>query len=67
MEITLLPKGDVLEVEGGLQEVEKTLSDAARSGQSRLAWFRERGREESLGVNPLHVVMLRQGRGSESD
>lgn len=64
VKITLLPDGDLLEVEGELGEVEKALSDAARSGQSRLAWFRERGRDDSVGVNPAHVVALRAGEGS---
>jgi hypothetical protein len=57
VEITL-PGGDVFTVEGSLEEVEKQLSDAARSGQSRLAWFKERD-GDSIGVNPAHVVALR--------
>lgn len=65
VEITLLPDGEVLEVEGDLPEVEKGLSDAARSGQSRLAWFKERGRDGSVGVNPAHVVTMRAGSGSD--
>jgi hypothetical protein len=61
VEITLAAGDGPLEVEGDLSEVEKALSDAARSGQSRLAWFRERGRDDSVGVNPAHVVALRAG------
>jgi hypothetical protein len=57
VEITL-PSGDAFTVEGGLEEVEKKLSDAARSGQSRLAWFEQRD-GDSIGVNPAHVVTLR--------
>jgi hypothetical protein len=53
--------GDAFTVEGTLDEVEKKLSDAARSGQSRLAWFTERGTGGSVGVNPDHVVTLRDG------
>src|SRR5215208_1460441 len=34
-----LVNGDVFTVEAPLEEVERRLSDAARSGQSRLAWF----------------------------
>jgi hypothetical protein len=56
-EIRLL-SGDVLTVEGTLDEVEKRLSDAARSGQARLAWFKERSAEGSVGVNPAHVATL---------
>jgi hypothetical protein len=48
-----------------LDEVEKRLSDAARSGQSRLAWFNERGKEDSIGVNPAHVVALRASETSD--
>jgi hypothetical protein len=46
-------------VEGTLEEVERKLSDAARSGQSRLAWFNEHGADSSVGVNPAHVAALR--------
>jgi hypothetical protein len=57
-EIKLLD-GDVVTVDGTLDEVEKRLSDAARSGQSRLAWFTEHGTDDSVGVNPAHVATLR--------
>jgi hypothetical protein len=57
-EIRLL-SGDVFTVEGTLDEVEMRLSDAARSGQARLAWFKERNTEDSVGVNPAHVASLR--------
>ncbi len=54
-----LADGEVVAVEGSLEEVEKALSDAARSGQSRLAWFTEQTSGEQLGVNPAYVVSLR--------
>jgi hypothetical protein len=54
-----LMNGDVFTVEGTLEEVERKLSDAARSGQSRLAWFNEHGADSSVGVNPAHVAALR--------
>ena len=57
-EVTLV-NGDVLTVEGTLDEVESKLSDAARSGQSRLAWFTEYGTDGSVGVNPVHVTILK--------
>jgi hypothetical protein len=57
-EITTLT-GDVIGVDGSLSEVEKELSDAARSGSSRFAWFTEKGTGERVGVNPDHVVSLR--------
>jgi hypothetical protein len=57
-EIKLL-NGDVVMVEGTSDEVERKLSDAARSGQSRLAWFTEHGTDGLVGVNPAHVATLR--------
>ena len=57
-EVKLL-NGDVFVVEGTLDEVESKLSDAARSGQSRLAWFTEYGAGGSVGVNPAHVAVLK--------
>ena len=57
-EVKLL-NGDLVVVEGTLDEVESKLSDAARSGQSRLAWFTEYGNDGSVGVNPAHVASLK--------
>jgi hypothetical protein len=57
-ELKLL-NGDTLLVEGTLDEVESKLSDAARSGQSRLAWFTQYGTDGSIGVNPAHVASLK--------
>jgi hypothetical protein len=64
VEITL-PSGDIFTVEGTLEGVEKGLSDAARSGQSRMAWFKERDSDDSIGVNPAHVVVVRAAEGSD--
>jgi hypothetical protein len=63
-EIRLL-NGEVFTVEGELDGVEKELSDAARSGQGRLAWFEEHGAGGSVGVNPTHVATLRVSQGSD--
>jgi hypothetical protein len=63
-EVRLL-NGDVFTVEGTLDEVESKLSDAARSGQSRLAWFKEHGTDGSVGVNPAHVVTLKLSKNSD--
>jgi len=54
-----LVNGDAFTVEGTMDEVETKLSDAARSGQSRLAWFTESGTGGSVGVNPAHVTSLK--------
>jgi hypothetical protein len=60
-----LADGDLLTVEGTLEEVERKLSDAARSGQSRLAWFTEHSTNDSVGINPAHVASLRLGEISD--
>jgi hypothetical protein len=57
-EIRLL-SGDVFTVEGTTDEVERALSDAARSGQSRLAWLNESGGGDPIGINPAHVIAVR--------
>jgi hypothetical protein len=57
-EVRLL-NGDVFTVEGTSDEVENKLSNAARSGQSRLAWFTQYGTDGSVGVNPVHVTTLK--------
>jgi hypothetical protein len=63
-EVRLL-NGDVFTVEGTLEEVESKLSDAARSGQSRLAWFTDHATDGSVGVNPAHVVTLKPSQISD--
>jgi hypothetical protein len=63
-EIRLL-SGDVFIVEGTTDEVERALSDAARSGQSRLAWLKECGKGDSIGINPAHVIAMRLGETSD--
>lgn len=60
-----LVNGDVFAVEGLLDWVEKQLSDAARSGQGRLAWFEEHGTGDSIGLNPAHVAALRVSEASD--
>jgi hypothetical protein len=58
MVLLQLSNGDAVCVEGDLESVERTLSDAARSG-SRLAWFNDGNNGEAVAVNPEHVVVLR--------
>jgi len=55
-----LSNGERFSVEGDLESVEKSLSDAARSG-SRLARFKEADSGEVIAVNPDHVAALRPG------
>lgn len=63
-EIRLL-SGDVFTVEGTTDEVEGALSDAARSGQSRLAWLRECDEGDRIGINPAHVIAVRLSESSD--
>ena len=60
-----LQNGDAYTVEGFVDEVERTLSDAARSGQARLAWFKERTTDGLIGINPTHVASLRASETSD--
>jgi len=62
-EVTLL-NGQIVEVEGDIGEVEKLLSDAARSGHARFAWLIEHGSGERVGVNPDQVLTLRSGKSA---
>ncbi|MGN6276015.1 MAG: hypothetical protein ACTHNP_08820 [Solirubrobacterales bacterium] len=54
-----MANSDAIRVEGSLTEVEQALSDAARSGSSRLAWLTEEGSGQRVGINPDQVVSLR--------
>jgi hypothetical protein len=56
-----MANGERLKVEGTLQEVEKTLGDAARSGHSRLAWLTDAEKESPVGVNPVQVSTVSAG------
>ncbi len=55
--------GETIRVEGTLSEVEKELSDAARSGSSRFAWLTREGTGQQIGVNPDHVISLQLSDG----
>ena len=59
-----MANGERLNVNGTLEEVEKTLSDAARSGQSRLAWLTDADTKTPVGVNPAQVSTIRVSDGS---
>jgi hypothetical protein len=61
----LFSTGDSLDVEGTIQEVEKPLQNAARSSPGTLAWLKDADTGESVCVNPVHVVTLRDcGEGA---
>jgi hypothetical protein len=59
----VLVTGEQAEVEGELEAVGRLLQDAARSASGTLAWLKESATGETLGVNPVHVVTVRQGDG----
>jgi hypothetical protein len=54
----LLVTGERIEVDGGIEDVGRRLQDAARSSSGTLAWLKVNGTDESVGVNPAHVVTL---------
>ena len=56
-----MASGERFKVKGTLEEVEKTLGDAARSGQSRLAWLTDADKETPVGVNPAQVSTVSAG------
>jgi hypothetical protein len=57
----VLVTGEQVEVDGEIQEVGRLLQDAARSASGTLAWLKDAGTEETVGVNPAHVVTVRRG------
>jgi hypothetical protein len=57
-ELTVIT-GDRYRVERDVQEVERTILDAARGSIMQLAWLVEAETGEAIGFNPDHVVMLR--------
>jgi hypothetical protein len=57
----LLATGEALEVEGTLEDVAKQLENSSRSSAGTLAWFKEVGSGEQIGLNAAHVVTIRSG------
>lgn len=43
---------------GTVEDVEKPLQNAARSSPGTLAWLKAADSDESVCVNPVHVVLL---------
>jgi hypothetical protein len=46
-------------VEGGAQEIERLILDAARGSILQLAWLTDAETAEPLGINPEYVMTLR--------
>ena len=64
-EITLVT-GDRHAVAGSPAAVEATILDAARGAIMQLAWLTEAASGRSLGVNPEHVVTIREAPATAS-
>jgi hypothetical protein len=58
-EITIA-NGERFRVEGDAKQVEKAILSAARGSIMELAWMTEVHTGELIGLNPDHVVMLRE-------
>ena len=58
-EITIA-NGERFRVEGDAKEVETAILGAARGSIMELAWMTEVHTGELIGLNPEHVVMLRE-------
>jgi hypothetical protein len=59
--LLLLVTGEQLEVEGPMNDVEKVLENAARSGVGTLASLTETATQKPVGVYTAHVVSVRPG------
>lgn len=57
-EITLLG-GERYSVEGDVKDVEQQILSAARGSIMQFAWFTDARTAELVGVNPEHVMALR--------
>jgi hypothetical protein len=57
----LLVTGEQIEADGAVEETGRQLENAARSTSGTLAWLKDSLTGEPLGVNPAHVVTIRQG------
>ena len=62
----LLTTGEHLPVRGTLEDVQKRLQDAVRSSPGSLALLTEATSGEQIGVNPAHVVTVRQESPEET-
>ena len=61
----LLTTGERLPVRGALADVQKQLQDAVRSSPGSIALLTEATTGEQIGVNPAHVVTVRQAGRQE--
>ena len=59
IEITLTG-GERVRVDGDARAVESAILAAARGSIMELAWMIDAGTGERVGINPEHVIMLRE-------
>jgi hypothetical protein len=57
----LLVTGERLEVGGSIEDIAKSLENAARSGAGTLAWLVDAATDEPFGLNPAHFVIVSRG------
>jgi hypothetical protein len=57
----LLVTGELLEVDGPIEDVAKAVENASRSGVGTLASLTESATQKPVGVYPAHVVTVRPG------
>ena len=56
----LLTGGERLRVDGEARGIESAILSAARGSIMELAWMIEAGTGDRVGINPEHVVTLRE-------
>jgi hypothetical protein len=64
--VTMLTGGPY-NVRGTPKDVEAQIVGASRGSIMQLAWLTEAGTEQSIAVNPRHVVALEPSRGPRAD
>ena len=57
----LLVNGDLLEVDGTIDDIERLLQNAVRSSPGTIARLTAAATNEPVGVNPQHVITIRPG------
>jgi hypothetical protein len=60
----IVTTGERLQVEGSPQEIEASISAAARGSILELVWLTEAGSSQPIGLNPGHVVAVRASEAS---
>ena len=56
----ILTGGDRIRIDGDAQVVESAILSAARGSLMELAWMVDAQTGQRIGINPDHVIMLRE-------